>query len=126
MKESDLPNPSESVTDWINSRVATKTDLTALSVACQVLVTNLFEEMDVMASEVTTIGIPKVKGVIADLDIQLGEAKSQATITDYSEGDHTASAQLSECLGKMNDLSRARTNLEAVRARLVEEIQMNS
>jgi hypothetical protein len=126
MREAELPGPNQSLTDWLNARVTSKADLTALSVSCQVLVTNLFEELEVMESQLTTIEIPKVKESIATLEIQLGEAKSQAIISGYKEDENSASTNLSECLGKINDLSRARTNLEAVKSRINEELEISS
>ena len=118
MKGNDLPGPTDSLADWVNSRVSTKADFTALSVSCQVLTSELFEELDVITSELTSIGIPKAREALADLDKQLGEAKSQTTITTTEE---SASSKFSECLRRIADLSRARTNIEAVKARLQQE-----
>ena len=116
MKAIDLPSPETDLASWLNRQpVKGKPDLTTLSVASQVLVSELFEELDVMGSQITSIGIPALKSCLAELDGKIVEMRNQQPTVPEMRG---STAKLSDLLSRMAELARARGNIESVLSQL--------
>ena len=113
MKAQDLPDGD--VLDWLNGykQAHSKSDLATLSISAQVLVSELLEEMELMSTQVTSFDIPRVREVLFSLESQLEDTKSDNRIPTSSYG-----PKLAELLAAISDLTRARSNVESVRARL--------
>ena len=118
VKSKDLP---ESVTvDWLNEFLAEKkigkSDIATLSVSAQVLVTELFEELDLLTTQVTSSSLPALAASLDGLNDQLKEIKQECAQSGVP--DTFQPARLTQLLATIADLNRARNNLETVQAAL--------
>jgi hypothetical protein len=112
---------SASNEEWLNEYMRKhklgKSDLNVLSVSAQVLVTELFEEMELLSNQATSIAVPNVKDVLTKLERELEGMKSES---EYSAiPDSLEAEKLSALLARAAELNRARINIQAVRDRIL-------
>lgn len=119
MKGNELPPDTVELSEWINERkLKTKSDLTALSVASQVLVSELFEKVDVLSTEISSLSLPALKSALEDLHLRFSALKPEHSEELPQSRDGSTAARLSESLTRMSELARARSNIELVLAHL--------
>jgi hypothetical protein len=120
MKAQNLPESQSNLTEWVNRNVHSKADLTGLSVSCQVLVSELFEDIELQSSQITSIGLPQVRDTLDDLEIKIQEACAQCFTSGSLDSSRMegSSDKLKVLVEKISDLARARGNMESVRSLL--------
>jgi len=123
MKLSDLPSASDSVstTEWLNEYIKinklSKKDVHTLSVSVQLLISELFEEIELMSSRATAIAVPLVKEKLGTVSIDIESLKTEAerlvNPSDFS------TQKIGDNFSRIAQLVRARENIERVKERLV-------
>jgi len=115
-----LPSSNVTVTDWMNgylkSKNASKQDFIGIGVSLQILIAELFEEIEVLCTQVTNSAIPSVKEDLAKISKQIDDLRSG--VSDLRTPKSLGSSELTERLEQISALNRARSNIDAVKQRL--------
>lgn len=107
--------PVEWINEFMAQRKLLRSDLNVLSVSAQVLVTELFEEVELLSNQATSIAIPNVKDALIKLERDLDAVKAE----EHSQLPATLeSSKLAFLLQEAADLQRARSNIRSVRDRI--------
>ena len=107
--------PVEWINEFMAQRNLLRSDLNVLSVSAQVLVTELFEELELLSNQATSIAIPNLKDALIKLERDLDEVKAE----QHSQLPETLeSSKLACLLQQAADLQRARSNIQSVRDRI--------
>jgi hypothetical protein len=121
MRSADLPvSESVSSTEWLNDYIRTnkieKGELSSLSVTVQLIISELLEEIELMSTQVTTIALPYVKSKFQQLGKLVETIRTESE--QMSSVDSLQTQKLLSLFSQINQLSRARSNIDQVRERL--------
>lgn len=121
MRSADLPvSESVSSTEWLNDYIRTnkieKGELSSLSVTVQLIISELLEEIELMSTQVTTIALPSVKSKFQQLGKLVETIRTESE--QMSSVDSLQTQKLLSLFSQINQLSRARSNIDQVRERL--------
>lgn len=107
--------PEKWLNDFLNRKKLSKSDLNVLSVSAQVLVTELFEEIELLSNQAISIALPNVRDALGSMERELAcvKAESAGSVEETLE-----SAKLSQLLKTASDLERAKINIQSVQSRL--------
>jgi hypothetical protein len=107
--------PEKWLNEFMNRKNVSKSDLNVLSVSAQVLVTELFEEIELLSNQAISIALPNVRDALGSMERELAcvKAESAGSVEETLE-----SAKLSQLLKTASDLERAKINIQSVQSRL--------
>jgi hypothetical protein len=125
IKVGDLPPNKESLEAWLDDLVSTRdlkrTELGSVAVSAQLIAAELLEEIELMSKEINSSVVPSIRKELEVMVAELGSATGNAAADrstpepmDCSLADH-----LRKNLARMNDVSRARQNIDLVKERLL-------
>lgn len=123
IKAADLPVSLENLDSWleefISSRGYSKADAGTLSVSFQLIVSELMEEIELLSAEIQSSGIPhirkellQVQGTREHLQADLGRCPPPSSASSENQ-------VLSKNLARLSEISRARTNINLVKERIL-------
>jgi hypothetical protein len=102
--------------EYIAKNSLTRNDFTNMNVSIQLLMSELFEEMEVLCTQVTTSAIPLIKDDLRSVTEDAGIIKEE--IHKLIIPKSLSSRELSDKLEEIDKLNRARANIDAVKQRL--------
>lgn len=121
MRITDLPvADSEPASAWLNGYLISnkigKSEISSLSVSLQLMISELFEELELISTQITAVSLPSVRDKLVNLESQLETVKSEAASSSTQMPDVD---KLSQLFAKISQLVRARSNIDKVKERLV-------
>ena len=103
-----LPTIGQSIPDWLNEpkmRSMSKSDLQSLSISLQLTSAELFQELELMESQLSRVALPALRSALGQMDSGTLSVPAVEKTT------------LDEKLESIRQLVRAKDNLDRVRAR---------
>ena len=105
--------------DFLKTRAIEKTQVSAVAVSLQLLIGDLFEEMDIVTSQLNSVSAALIRSQLAPLEEQLEKAKRDAFQTAAVPADFAESAgRVKGLLDEIRELHRARVCIQQVSDRL--------